>query len=155
MRPEVSSNPVRLLFVAPVAGLVVCGAIGAVRLLLGLDVWSAACPAATGFVGGVLSILYVLPLLTWTDLRKSVPFAYGLALIAGVASALTLERRTSIPAELVAVPVHVLLCGVSAVLFRQTERRAMECPQCRYVVRGVPLPRCPECGVDLTPWIRR
>ncbi len=108
--------------------------------------------AIAGLFGGIVSIIYVLPLLTWTDIRKSVPLVYGGSLAAaGVAGVM---NKTEIGMFAIA-GLHVALCIASAVLFRKTERRAMECPQCRYMLRGVRDPHCPECGMDLEQWRRK
>lgn len=32
--------------------------------------------------------------------------------------------------------------------------RDAKCPRCRYHLRGVPGPRCPECGHDITDFLR-
>ena len=32
--------------------------------------------------------------------------------------------------------------------------RDAKCPRCRYHLRGVPGPRCPECGLDITDFLR-
>jgi hypothetical protein len=152
----VSSNPVLLLFIAPIGGGVVfavVGFLGSGRLGR-FSIEEAAIGGGFGVVAGLASILYVLPLLTWTDIRKSVPFAYGGALAVAIMASL-LVKSIPLPALVFVVPSHLLLCIASAFLFRRTERRAMECPQCRYALRGVRLVRCPECGAELTSWVRR
>ena len=154
VRFDVSSNPVRLAIIAPIGGVVVFAMDGffGIGRLGRFSLEETAIAAIFGLLAGTGSIVYVVPLLTWTNIRRSVPLVYGGSLAAAVATGL-LNVGTS--GLFIVIGLHVALCVVSAFVFRKTERRAMECPQCRYLLRGVRDPRCPECGIDLEKWRRK
>lgn len=44
--------------------------------------------------------------------------------------------------------------GFQAQLREIYHEREARCPRCRYHLRGVPGPRCPECGRDVSEYLR-
>ncbi len=151
MRFDVSSNPVRLAVIAPFGGALILAVYGAFSIGRQgrFDFEQIALSTIFGFVAGIVSILYVVPLLTWTNIRWSVPLAYGGSIVAGAFLGLSNRSSYAFPAL---CGLHVALCIASAIVLRKTERGAMECPHCRYLIKGLRAPRCPECGLDLVEW---
>jgi hypothetical protein len=151
MRFDVSSNPIRLAMIAPIGGALIFAVYGTFSIGRQgrFDFEQIAISTIFGFLAGIASILYVLPLLTWTDVRRSVPLAYGGPIVVALFLGLWNHSSYAFP---VLCGLHLALCVGSAIFLRKTERGAMECPHCRYLTRGLRVPRCPECGLELVEW---
>ena len=101
-----------------------------------------------GGIVGLFSSIYNIPMLLFTDLRKSLPFSFGCTA--------AVVAITSIVSPILAVLAGVytqIICAIASLwLFKTPALRPFWlCQHCHYDMRGIESPICPECGNPHSP----
>jgi hypothetical protein len=79
---------------------------------------------------------------------------FGLAILMGQPG----ERAPGAWCGVYLVPLGMLACMVASLLslFLRSPKDSFTCRKCGYDIRGLPEPRCPECGTPFDPkWLQK
>lgn len=97
-----------------------------------------------GFVAGLASLCYLLPLLGDTDLRRSLPLVFGVTAVVGIG----LGVLHPILGGLAALIAQFTTAAVASAKFALPSGRfkSSHCAHCDYNCAGITADLCPECG---------
>jgi predicted RNA-binding Zn-ribbon protein involved in translation (DUF1610 family) len=150
---DLSKRESSIAFVAMLGGTL----LGAVTCEAHMQIWQPvlmppgamfATGAACGFIAGLISLTYLLPLLKHSNLRRSLPLVFGATAVVGLGFGV----MHPLLGGLIAFVVQVLASIICSARYwhpppDSPQARSSLCSQCGYDCVGTTAHLCPECGL--------